>query len=134
MAKRVSLHKLETIYNKTQGQCAYCGKQISPFSGWQIEHMVPKARGGGNIIDNLVAACPRCNQLKKTKTPDEYKEKMTYGYAKEIEEIAHNLDRFSEYNKNLSSIVDSLYEISRTLREAKISFYMDIIDKDGEQA
>jgi hypothetical protein len=33
----------------------------------QIEHIVPKAKGGTNRISNLCLACEKCNQKKGTK-------------------------------------------------------------------
>ncbi len=43
--------------------CAYCGKQAIPL---QIEHIVPKAKGGSNRVSNLCIACEKCNQDKGT--------------------------------------------------------------------
>jgi 5-methylcytosine-specific restriction endonuclease McrA len=43
--------------------CAYCGKQDTPL---QIEHIVPKAKGGTNRVSNLCIACESCNQKKGT--------------------------------------------------------------------
>lgn len=42
------------------------------FAIAQIDHKVPKARGGSNEIDNLVLACPMCNSRKGTIPYQEY--------------------------------------------------------------
>ncbi|MEK7483743.1 MAG: HNH endonuclease, partial [Planctomycetota bacterium] len=49
--------------------CAYCGKQGIPL---QIEHIVPKSRGGSNRVSNLTLACEKCNSKKGTQTAEEF--------------------------------------------------------------
>lgn len=44
-------------------RCRYCG--ATPHRAYlQIDHVVPRARGGLTIIDNLVTACTDCNSGK----------------------------------------------------------------------
>jgi 5-methylcytosine-specific restriction endonuclease McrA len=49
--------------------CAYCGKTNVPL---QVEHIVPKARGGTNRVSNLTLACGPCNQAKGKRTAAEF--------------------------------------------------------------
>jgi 5-methylcytosine-specific restriction endonuclease McrA len=49
---------------KWQRTCAYCGKKDIPL---QIEHIVPRAKGGSSSASNLCLACEKCNQMKGTK-------------------------------------------------------------------
>ena len=59
----------EYLLTKWQRACAYCGaKEIA----LQVEHIVPKARGGSDRVDNLTLACEPCNQLKGNKTAAEF--------------------------------------------------------------
>jgi len=51
----------EYLLEKWNRQCSYCGDKDIPL---QIEHIVPKARGGSNRISNLCLACRDCNQEK----------------------------------------------------------------------
>jgi len=44
--------------------CAYCTKSDVPL---QIEHIVPKAKGGTDRVSNLTLACEKCNSKKGTK-------------------------------------------------------------------
>ena len=46
--------------------CQYCGQKKIPLT---IDHIIPKASGGKDSWDNLVAACRSCNQKKGNKTP-----------------------------------------------------------------
>jgi len=59
----------EYLLEKWQRKCAYCQKENVPL---QIEHIVPKAKGGTNRISNLCLACAQCNQKKGTKTIEEF--------------------------------------------------------------
>ena len=42
--------------------CAYCGDQAN-----EVDHRIAKVKGGEDSLDNLVAACRRCNIQKKDK-------------------------------------------------------------------
>jgi len=46
---------------KWKHQCAYCSATGVPL---EIDHVVPRSRGGSDRIANLVSACHRCNQSK----------------------------------------------------------------------
>lgn len=63
---------LRQIYDKTRGRCHLCRKNLS-FSNygsqgrrgaWEVEHSVPRARGGSEHLNNLYAACISCNRSK----------------------------------------------------------------------
>lgn len=53
----------EYLLNKWERKCTYC--QIKDVQ-LQIEHVVPKAKGGSNRISNLCLACDKCNKKKGT--------------------------------------------------------------------
>jgi len=42
--------------------CAYCGREAT-----EADHVVAKARGGKDAMENLVAACKDCNGRKQDK-------------------------------------------------------------------
>lgn len=42
-------------------ECAYCNARETPL---QIEHILPRAKGGSNRFNNLTLACQPCNQAK----------------------------------------------------------------------
>lgn len=45
--------------------CAYCRTAESlTVSTFEFEHIVPLARGGETIFENLCLACPSCNRYK----------------------------------------------------------------------
>ena len=49
--------------------CVYCGNTKAPL---QLDHVIPRSRGGTDTPDNLAAACRSCNQRKGAKTPEEW--------------------------------------------------------------
>ena len=51
----------EYLLEKFGRKCVYCGAENVPLN---IEHVVPKARGGSNRISNLVLSCENCNKKK----------------------------------------------------------------------
>ncbi len=50
--------------------CQYCGKR-PPLRELNIDHVMPRSRGGGDTWENLVTACRVCNLRKGWKTPEE---------------------------------------------------------------
>ena len=65
-------------YIKDGYRCVYCGRDmLDDFESWmslEIDHIIPKSKGGGDSIDNLVASCNVCNRLKSTFVPEGYEE------------------------------------------------------------
>ncbi len=51
-------------------QCQYCGK-TPPVRDLNIDHVLPRSRGGPDSWENLVTACRMCNLRKGWKTPEE---------------------------------------------------------------
>ena len=45
--------------------CHYCNQPID-YDNAQIDHVIPKVRGGSDAPINLVLACPSCNHIKAT--------------------------------------------------------------------
>jgi 5-methylcytosine-specific restriction endonuclease McrA len=50
-------------------KCVYCQKEGIPL---EVEHIVPKKRGGSNRITNLTLACEACNLRKGSQTAQEF--------------------------------------------------------------
>ena len=57
------------LLEKWERRCAYCG---ATGVGLQIEHIVPRARGGSDRVSNLTLACEPCNTRKGTQTAEEF--------------------------------------------------------------
>ncbi|MGF1467067.1 MAG: HNH endonuclease [Sandaracinaceae bacterium] len=50
--------------------CQYCGETL-PSRDLTLDHVVPRARGGGTTWENTVTACRPCNGRKGNRTPEE---------------------------------------------------------------
>jgi 5-methylcytosine-specific restriction endonuclease McrA len=55
---------------RDQHQCQYCGKR-PPLRELNIDHVLPRSRGGDDTWENLVTACRTCNLRKGWRTPEE---------------------------------------------------------------
>ncbi|MBD2103138.1 HNH endonuclease [Leptolyngbya sp. FACHB-261] len=45
--------------------CSYTGDDLT------LDHVIPRSRGGGDVWENVVTACVRCNVKKGSRTPKE---------------------------------------------------------------
>ena len=52
------------VYHRDGNKCQYCGKGPGKDNPLTLDHIVPKATGGTDRPDNIVAACRRCNYAK----------------------------------------------------------------------
>ncbi|MCZ6676543.1 MAG: RNA-guided endonuclease IscB, partial [Candidatus Poribacteria bacterium] len=59
----------EYLLEKYSRTCAYCGVTDVPL---EIEHILPKSRGGSNRVSNLTIACTDCNLKKGNQTAEEF--------------------------------------------------------------
>ena len=74
------------LLEKHNRKCFYCGKSVSKF---EVEHMLPKSRGGSNRIDNLTLSAKKAT-AKLKQLPNE---KRLFKY------MAHmNATRWALYN------------------------------------
>jgi hypothetical protein len=67
----IGLTKKECVAIRDKFTCQYCRKVISLPTDYEMDHVIPKVRGGKDNYINLVASCRACNQRKMDKTPDE---------------------------------------------------------------
>src|SRR5690606_31016102 len=69
----------EYLLEKWHRKCAYCDAKDTPL---EIEHIIPKSRGGSNRVSNLTLACNDCNQRKGNQTATEFGHPKIQGMAK----------------------------------------------------
>lgn len=55
------------ILQRDLWECYWCGMDANT-----VDHIIPVAKGGSDDLENLVAACKRCNSAKQDKMPDEF--------------------------------------------------------------
>ena len=65
------------IFSRSNGKCVYCGAQAE-----EIDHVIPRAKGGTNSVYNLVASCRACNQMKSNLSLKEFGKKINKNFSK----------------------------------------------------
>ncbi len=56
------------IFARDKNTCQYCGKRFAT-SDLNLDHVVPRSKGGITSWENVVCSCHRCNRLKGGLTP-----------------------------------------------------------------
>ena len=51
------------LFGQQEGLCAGC-KGDFPFKLYEVDHVVPRSRGGTDHLDNLQLLCSHCNRVK----------------------------------------------------------------------
>ncbi|MFL5766549.1 MAG: HNH endonuclease [Actinomycetota bacterium] len=54
------------IFARDGWVCQYCGQPAE-----NLDHVLPRSRGGSHTWENVVAACRRCNSRKENRLPHE---------------------------------------------------------------
>lgn len=60
----------KNLYFRDDNMCQYCGRRFKSRD-LNIDHVVPRSRGGRDTWDNLVCACISCNVCKGSRLPEE---------------------------------------------------------------
>ena len=58
------------IWERDGRRCQYTGRLLAPGEG-NIDHVVPRSRGGATSWENCVLACRQVNSRKADRTPEE---------------------------------------------------------------
>lgn len=86
--------------------CQYCG-EITPKQ-LEVDHIIPKSRGGSTTPDNLVASCHDCNQTKGNKTATEF------GYPEIQEKTKRSFRTAAHTQMGKTATLQGLSEIAPT--------------------
>ena len=58
------------VYARDRSECQYCGRRL-PRGRLNLDHVVPRSRGGQSHWENVVCSCIDCNRRKGDQTPSE---------------------------------------------------------------
>lgn len=62
---RTSLSR-RAVFVRDGYRCQYCGRPAE-----NVDHVIPRSKGGSHTWDNVVAACKPCNSRKENRSPSE---------------------------------------------------------------
>lgn len=80
----LTLQQWESAKKYFNNCCAYCNKKTEKL---QQDHFIPLKLGGNYVYENIIPACPKCNQSKNKKHPETWI-KIKFNNA---DEIHHNI-------------------------------------------
>ncbi len=63
------------IYTRDKSTCQYCAKKLPRYQ-LNLDHVIPRSRGGTSRWDNVVCSCVPCNRRKGGRTPQEARMKL----------------------------------------------------------
>lgn len=58
------------IFERDKNMCQYCGRTFDR-KDLNLDHVVPRHRGGPTSWENIVCSCVKCNTRKANRTPSE---------------------------------------------------------------
>jgi hypothetical protein len=69
-ARQIPSPQLRAMAFERDGECCgYCGATEGPF---EVDHIVPVAKGGENILSNVKVACRPCNRAKRDRMGEQW--------------------------------------------------------------
>ena len=96
----------EYLLEKWHRTCAYCGKKDVPL---QVEHIVPRSKGGSHRVSNLTLACERCNRRKGNEPVEDFLKKDPERLAKVLRDAKRPL-------KDATAVNATRWELFRRLQ------------------
>ena len=60
----------QNLLERDDFRCQYCGKNF-PVKELNMDHVVPRDRGGGTSWENVAISCIKCNSKKSNRSPKE---------------------------------------------------------------
>lgn len=65
---KLKVAELRDCILSSGGRCAWCGTDLR-HADFELDHILPLARGGKHHYANLAFTCPACNRAKADKSP-----------------------------------------------------------------
>ncbi len=98
------------IYIRDNKQCYFCNKELL-FKQISLDHYLPRSKGGPDDIFNLVLSCKRCNKLKKSSIPEDYKDIMINLFKKGVKDRKIIAAGIGIKQKELMDIIEDVFRI-----------------------
>lgn len=72
IAAKKRMWSINRLVQRDGGECYLCHEVFKSKSDITIDHLVPKSKGGSDLIDNLRLAHVDCNHAKRDLSIEEY--------------------------------------------------------------
>jgi hypothetical protein len=101
--ERLNGVSLRNVLVRDNWKCSYCGIPITERSGTR-DHVHPLSKGGPNVIENVVASCKRCNNLKDNMSLGDFEKQFGFKLDRS------RLRKLTEEEK-IKSVIHSFKEV-----------------------
>lgn len=112
------------VFKRDGFKCAYCGQQ-PPDVVLEVDHIVPRSKGGTDAIVNLLTSCFQCNRGKSDRTIDQKIARDDIaGDVFRLKERKAQLKKFYEYQQSIEAIQrDQVERLTRLYEETRDGKY-----------
>lgn len=95
----------EQVRLKCNGRCAYCGRDLP--ERFHVDHVISVWDHGENNYDNLLPACPQCNNFKSVLSLEQFRRDLQgqVAMARKTSVNFRNAERFQQIIINEHPIV-----------------------------
>lgn len=90
------------VLKEAKGRCALCGAS-NKDAPLHVDHIIPRARGGKTVYENLQALCEKCNCTKRDTDETDFR---TYGEEVDANEIVLFEKKWILENKRAFAVLD----------------------------
>lgn len=124
--KRIFPEDKKVIFLKTGGLCHFCGEKLvfnakrGEKGRWNIDHVLPFSREGGDCLENYLPICRTCNRLRWNFESIKIRELLRYGI------IAHGqVKKNTDTGKEIQNLYNKKNEFNKKRRKGDIleSYY-----------
>lgn len=99
----------EYLLEKWNRTCAYCDTSTS--SRLEVEHVIPRSKGGSDRISNLVLACHDCNQKKGSSDLSDFLRSQPEKMKKILSKLKLGLKDASAVNSTRNALFTQLLKV-----------------------
>lgn len=103
--------------------CQYCKKEIKQGNDLELDHIIPKTKGGKSTYDNLALACFRCNNEKSDKLPQEvdvpFPSVKAYHKNRALKDLSESPQLLSKFN--------DVFGLDITLKKLKLALNIPLM-------
>ena len=127
ISQEIKLTKRQIIAIRDGFICQYCGKKIESVTDLELDHIIPKIKGGKDTYDNLALSCWSCNHKKSDNLPQDVGFKFpsvrNYHRNRALKDLFDHPHLLSNFN--------DIFGVQITLK--KIAYTLNILPTLGEQ-